>query len=130
HVVGEGGDGRVGDDEARPARIVERGGARCEARGEGGGERDLVLLCADQFRDAAAQFAEPAEPGIVPAGRAAVVPLVEEGAQLRLGTTRQRAERARVEVGLARQDGELRAPGGPVHGTSYALAGRGSKRGG
>src|SRR5690606_7993861 len=76
------------------------------------------------------QLVEPPEPGVVPAGGTAVVPLVEERTQLCLGTERERAERARVEVGLARQDGELGAPGGPVHGASYCLAGRGSKEGG
>src|SRR5690606_13047188 len=114
-LVREGGEVERTEDYAWTPAVVQRRRDDGERGGYAGREADLLLRRVQHACDAAAQLRQPAEPDLVPRRRAERMPLVVELCDARVRATRERAERAGVQVVRSREDRELPAPGFPVH---------------
>ncbi len=106
-LVGDGGEVERGDDDPTALAIVQRLRHRRERDGDARAERDLLGRRGDHARVAPAQLPQCGPPHVVPGGRAALLPEIEELGDAPASPLPQRAQGAGIEVDLVPEDREL-----------------------
>src|SRR2546425_2130142 len=121
-LVGDRGEVERGDDDPTALAIVECLRHGRERDGDARAERDLLGGRADHARVAPAQLRERRPPHVVPGGRAALLPEIEELGDAPASPLPQGAQGAGIEVDLVPEDRELAPIAGERMGAG--LAGR------
>src|SRR5207247_2339644 len=106
-LVGDGGEVERSDDDPAALAIVQRLRHGGERNGDARAEGDLLGRRGDHARVATAQLRQRGPPHVVPGGRPALLPEIEELGDAPASPLPERAQRAGIEVDLVPEDREL-----------------------